>query len=634
MLKINNLFLKYGDRVLFDHISATIRNGERVGLIGRNGAGKSTLLKLIEGEISADGGTIEVPKESTIGFLRQELSFDRDQTVKEEAMKAFEEFIALNERLENINVELSTREDYESVEYAKLIQEITDISNRLAVFDNDNPEALCSKVLKGLGFSIEEMDRSLSTFSGGWLMRVEMAKLLLKQPDVLLLDEPTNHLDIESIIWLENHLSKYPGIILVISHDKAFLDHITNRTIEVELGRLFDIKKNYSGFEVEKKNQSQILQASFENQQKEIAQKERLIEKFRAKASKAKMAQSLIKQLDKMDRVEVYGEDTKVMKIRFPEPPRAGREMVKVEKLGKSYGDNEVLRDVDLVVERGDRIAFVGQNGQGKSTLAKLITKDIKSTSGEITLNPTVEMGYYAQNHHETLDLNSTLYDTLYHACPPELTTRVRSILGSFLFSGEDIDKKIKVLSGGERARLSMACLIVNPINLLILDEPTNHLDMLSKATLKEALMNYTGTLIIVSHDRDFLSGLTDKTYEFANRKVREYLGDVNYFLEKRAAEDFRQLEQSYQEKKVKVKPEKSEASPPKQDQNIQKEIQKAEKKINQLEGWINEKEEKMSVEGFYESSDSEKIIKDYQQLQKQLQEAEAKWEDLVSQIS
>jgi len=632
MLQINNIFLKYGDRVLFNEVNATIRDGERVGLVGRNGAGKSTLLKLITGEASSDGGNIETPKGVTIGILRQELNFQKDATVMEEAMTAFQEYNDLQSKIDKLNEEISTRTDYESDSYATLIQEISDSSIKLGSFENENPEAQCSKVLKGLGFKLEELHNKLATFSGGWLMRVEMAKLLLRRPNILLLDEPTNHLDIESILWLEEYLSNYPGIIIIISHDKAFLDNVTNRTIEIELGRLFDIKKNYSGFITEKKSQSDITQAAFENQQKNIAQTEKLIEKFRAKANKAKMAQSLIKQLDRMDKVEVMSEDLKVMKIRFPEPPRAGREMVRINNLSKYFDEKKVLEDVNLVVERGDRVAFVGQNGQGKSTLAKIIIKALKETSGEVILNPTVIKGYYAQNNHETLDGNATLYDTLYDACPPALTTRVRKILGSFLFSGEDIDKKVKVLSGGERARLAMACLVVNPINLLILDEPTNHLDMLSKETLKEALMEFKGTMIVVSHDRDFLSGLTDKTFEFADFKIKEYLGDINYFLEKRKARDFRTLELDYE----KSTPKKSVVSPKETkpvDNALKKSVQKIEKKIEQLENWIKEKEDLMAKEGFYETPDSEKVLSSYKDLKKQLSSKEEEWSALVEQM-
>jgi ATP-binding cassette subfamily F protein 3 len=634
MLQLNNIFLKFGDRVLFNEVNATIRQGERVGLVGRNGAGKSTLLKVITGETATDGGNIETPKDVTVGILRQELNFQKDVTVREEAMTAFKEYNDLQSRIDELNEQLGSRTDYESKEYEDLIQEISDSSVKLGMYENENPEAQCSRVIKGLGFKLEEIDNKLATFSGGWLMRVEMAKLLLRRPDILLLDEPTNHLDIESILWLEDYLSNYPGIIIIISHDKAFLDNVTNRTIEIELGRFFDIKKNYSGFIVEKKNQSDITKSAFENQQKNIAQTERLIEKFRAKANKAKMAQSLIKQLDRMDKVEVLSEDLKVMKIRFPEPPRAGREMVRVNNLDKYFDEKKVLENVNLVIERGDRVAFVGQNGQGKSTLAKLITRHIKETSGEVILNPTVIQGYYAQNNHETLDGKATLYDTLYDACPPALTTRVRKILGSFLFSGEDIDKKVRVLSGGERARLAMACLVVNPINLLILDEPTNHLDMLSKDTLKEALLEYKGTLIVVSHDRDFLTGLTDKTFEFADYQIKEYLGDINYFLEKREAKDFRTLELDYEKPKANAKKQQVAAENKPVDNELKKSIQKVEKKIQQLENWIGEKETLMGADGFYESADSKKIIADYDDLKSKLSSKEEEWAELVDKMN
>jgi len=644
MLNLTGVFIKYGDRELFKRVNATIKNGERVGLIGRNGAGKTTLLKLITGEISPHEGKLEITKGMSIGHLKQVLDFNNTHTVMQEALLAFEEYWEIQRSIDKYNKQLETRTDYESDAYANIIQNITDLSESLGMFDADSPEAQASKILKGLGFKDNELHNPLSTFSGGWLMRVEMAKLLLQHPDILLLDEPTNHLDIESIIWLEQYLQSYNGIIILISHDKMFLDNVTNRTIEIELGRLMDIKGNYTKFLTEKVLQSKITQSAFENQQREIQHKEKLIEKFRAKANKAKLAQSLIKQLDKMDKVEVLSEDTKVMNIRFPEPPRSGRDVVKMEGLSKSYGEKEVLQNVDLLIERGDRVAFVGQNGQGKSTLAKIITKHLDVTSGEINLTPTVEIGYYAQNNHETLDGNTTLYDTLYHHTPPELKTRVRAILGSFLFSGDDIDKKVKVLSGGERARLAMACLVVNPVNLLVLDEPTNHLDILSKQTLKESLADYKGTLIVVSHDRDFLADMTNKTYEFTNHTIKEYLGDVNYFLEKKAMEDFREVELDYKKKskksesKVQNNQEVPVTNNPSgisaaEEKEVKRAIQNVERAIGQLEKEIKELELKMGAEGFYESADSQKTLDKYNQQKEKLTTKETEWAGLIEKL-
>jgi len=643
MLNLTGVFIKYGDRELLKRVNATIKNGERVGLIGRNGAGKTTLLKLITGEVSPHEGKLEITKGMSIGHLKQVLDFDNTHTVMEEALLAFEEYWEIQRAIDEYNKQLEIRTDYESDEYADIIQNITDQSERLGMFDADSPEAQASKILKGLGFKDQELHNPLSTFSGGWLMRVEMAKLLLQHPDILLLDEPTNHLDIESIIWLEKYLQSYNGIIILISHDKMFLDNVTNRTIEVELGRLIDIKGNYTKFMTEKGFQSKITQSAFENQQREIQQKEKLIEKFRAKASKAKLAQSLIKQLDKMDKVEVFSGDKKVMNIRFPEPPRSGRDVVTMKGLGKSYGDKEVLQNVDLLIERGDRVAFVGQNGQGKSTLAKIITKHVEASEGALILTPTVEIGYYAQNNHETLDGNSTLYDTLYNHTPAELKTRVRAILGSFLFSGDDIDKKIKVLSGGERARLAMACLVVNPVNLLVLDEPTNHLDILSKQTLKESLAEFKGTLIVVSHDRDFLSGMTNKTYEFADHSIKEYLGDINYFLEKKAMDDFREVELDYKKKKNQsdhsnqVKTEETTVSTPKVSNADEKELKRAlqntERTIGQLEKEISGLESKMGADGFYESSDSKDILEKYKQQKEKLSSKEEEWSLIVEKL-
>lgn len=634
MLNLSNVYVKYGDRVLLNKINATIRPGERVGLIGRNGAGKSTILSLISGDQTPDEGSIERPKEMTLGFLRQVLNFTKEHSVMDEAMLAFEAYRNLENQLNQLNTELTERTDYESDDYARLIQKVTDISDRLHRESAENPEAQASRILKGLGFKQADLHMPLKTFSGGWLMRVEMAKLLLQNPDLLLLDEPTNHLDIESIVWMENYLKNYNGIIILISHDKEFLNNVTNRTIEIELGRLMDIKVPYSKFMIQKQSQAEINKSSYENQQKEIAHKERLIEKFRAKASKAKLAQSLIKQLDGMDRIEVFGEDTKVMRIRFPEPPRTGREVVKIDSLSKSYGDNEVLRNISLTIERGDRVAFVGQNGQGKSTLAKIITNHTAASSGNLKVHENTALGYYSQDHHETLSEKATLYDTLFDHTPPAQTSKVRNVLGSFLFSGEDIDKKVQVLSGGERARLALACMVVNPSNLLILDEPTNHLDILSKETLKDALLSYQGTLIVVSHDRDFLAGLTDKTYEFADHRIKEYLGDINYFLEKKSADNFREVEKNYAGKKPKstseVKAKTQDNSQREDYKKIERAIANVERKIKSTEDKIKKKETLMGATDFYGSENQDQVISSYDKLKSELNLMESEWEKLI----
>lgn len=633
MINLRNINLKYGDRVLFNDISAAIREGDRVGLIGRNGAGKTTLLRVISGEISSDNGAVDIPLSMTMGVLSQTLHCDEEETVLSEAKKAFEKIIKLEEELEDVNQQLGSRTDYESDAYALLIDRVSELSSQLTYDGIETLEAKCVKVLKGLGFNDLNVHKKISTFSGGWKMRVELAKLLLTEPDILLLDEPTNHLDIESIIWLENYINSYSGIVIVISHDEEFLENVCNRILEVELGRLFDFKLSYSKFLVEKEQQKKILNATIENQQKEIAQKEKLIEKFRAKANKAKFAQSLIKQLDKMDVLEGITEDTKAMKLRFPPAPRSGQVLVEAKQVSKSYGPLNVLQSIDLKIERGQKISFVGQNGQGKSTLAKLITETIDPTDGAINLGHNVSVGYFAQDQSESLDRSMTVEDTLFDACPPELSSQVRSILGAFLFSGEDVDKKVSVLSGGERSRLSLACLIVQKNNFLILDEPTNHLDIISKRRLKESLMQFDGTLLVVSHDRHFLEGLTDITYEFRDKKIHEYLGDINYFLETREVDNFREVEKR-DVTKAKDKPAANnhKDKPAPIDKDLKKKLRDVEKEIEKIETKIAKLEEKMSEPDYYNSPEYIETSKKHKALGASLEAAMESWESLVEQ--
>ena len=542
MLNIHNLSVSFQGDYLFQEISFRLGAGDRIGLIGKNGAGKSTMLKIIAGEQEYDSGQIAKDKDLRIGFLKQDIDFVQGRNVLDEAYQAFEEIKSLEAKMNDINHQLATRTDYESDSYTELIQELTDVTHQYEIIGGYNYEGDTEKVLLGLGFKREDFEKLTDTFSGGWRMRIELAKLLLQNNDILLLDEPTNHLDIESIIWLESFLNSYPGCVILVSHDKMFLDNVTNRTIEISLGRIYDYKKPYSKYlELRGELRAQQLAAQ-KNQQKEIEQTEKLIEKFRAKASKASMAQSLIKKLDKVNRIEVDEDDNAVMNISFPVSVQPGKVVVEAEHVGKAYGKHQVLEDINLLIERGSKIAFVGQNGQGKTTLAKIIIDEI-SHSGNLKLGHNVQLGYFAQNQADYLDGEKSIYDTMVDAANESNRAKVRDMLGSFLFRGDEVDKKVKVLSGGERNRLALCKMLFQPFNVLVMDEPTNHLDIKSKNVLKEACKNFEGTLIIVSHDRDFLQGLTSTVYEFRNKKIKEYLGDIDYYLEQRKLEDMRAVE-------------------------------------------------------------------------------------------
>ncbi len=638
MVLLQNIALQYGDRHLFRNLNLTLRDKEKIGLIGRNGAGKSTLFKIISDEISADEGTVSFPKNFNIGVLSQTLTIREDVEILEETMTAFAELLKDQARLEKLNESLITREDYESDDYMKLVQEISDLTEKLQILDPANTEASAIKVLMGLGFKQSDLKRSINELSGGWKMRVELAKLLLRSPELLMLDEPTNHLDIESIIWLESYLNNYPGIVLVISHDTRFLDEVTNRTIEIELGKINSFKGNYSKYIFEKAKMKEINEAAHENQQKQIAHKEQLIEKFRAKANKAKFAQSLIKELNRLERVELGHENTQEMKLEFPPAPRAGRLLYDIKALSKSYGEKNVLKNVDLQIERGDKIAFVGQNGQGKTTLAKIIAQTLNPSSGELNEGHNMKIGFFAQDQAEQLNGKITILDTLYDVIPEDMRTKARKILGGFLFSGEDVDKKVSVLSGGEKTRLSLACMITKEMNLLILDEPTNHLDINAKAVLSEALERYDGTMVVVSHDRDFLSGLTNKTYEFKEGKIHLHHGDVNSFLASRAAEDFRQIELKTKEKAI-DKNEAEETSKPissldrEQTKKLQRRIQYLERDIDKLEKKITEVEMKMSDPEFFQSENHQSEIEAYKKLKSELADKTDEWEKAVEEM-
>tara|TARA_R100000935_G_scaffold20976_3_gene39330 strand:- start:20316 stop:22232 length:1917 start_codon:yes stop_codon:yes gene_type:complete len=554
MLNIHNLSVSFGGEYLFEEISFRLNAGDRVGLIGKNGAGKSTLLKILSKDMPIDSGTIASDKDLKMGFLRQDIDFDLGRTVQEEAHQAFEEIKALELRLDEINHQLAERTDYESEAYNQLIIDLNDVTHHYEILGGYNYQGETEKVLLGLGFKREDFDRKTETFSGGWRMRIELAKLLLQSNDVLLLDEPTNHLDIESIIWLENFLKNYPGGVMIVSHDKMFLDNVTNRTIEISLGRIYDYNKPYSKYLVLRNEIKQQQLNAQKNQEKEIQQAERLIEKFRAKSTKASMAQSLIKKLDKMERIEVDEDDNSVMNLRFQISVTPGKVVTEIEGLSKSYGDNHVLKKIDLLIERDSKTAFVGQNGQGKSTLAKIMVGDLDH-KGHLKLGHNVQIGYFAQNQAEYLDGEKTILDTMIDAANEKNRSKVRDILGSFLFRGDEVEKYVKVLSGGERNRLALAKMLLQPFNVLVMDEPTNHLDIKSKNVLKQALQNFDGTLILVSHDRDFLQGLTNKVYEFKDGSIKEYLGDIDFYLEQRKVDDFRAIEKKQTVVQKKEKP-------------------------------------------------------------------------------
>ncbi len=542
MLNVHKLTVSFAGEPLFEDISFRLGPGDRVGLIGKNGAGKSTLLKLLGGELQADAGTLATDKDLSIGYLKQDLDFQRGRTVVQEAYQAFEEIVKLEKELEEVNRALAERTDYESEGYHDLMVALSDKTHRYELLGGYQYQGETEKVLQGLGFKRSDFDKPTSTFSGGWRMRIELAKILLQQNDLLLLDEPTNHLDIESIIWLEEYLRQFPGAVMLVSHDRMFLDQLTNRTIEISLGRLYDYPKPYTAFlELRDEIRQQQLSAQ-KNQQREIQQAERLIERFRAKSSKASLAQSLIKKLDKMERIEVDAEDGSVMTLRFPVSVQPGKVIARMEGLGKAYGDKKVLEGIDLTIERGSKMAFVGRNGEGKTTLARVLVGELEHTGG-MQLGHNVQLGYFAQDQAEFLDASKTVEQTMIDSANEATRPKVRDILGAFLFRGEEVDKQVKVLSGGERNRLALARMLLQPFNVLVMDEPTNHLDIASKKVLKEALRQFEGTLILVSHDRDFLQGLTTTVYEFRDRGIKPYLGDIDYYLEQRKAESFRDIE-------------------------------------------------------------------------------------------
>lgn len=630
MINLSNIYVQYGDRILLNKINLVIGEKDKIGLVGRNGAGKSTLLKIIAGELSPHEGNITRPSTSTLGYLHQDMEIPLGKTVLEETLTAFEEVRDLEMRLAKINEEMTHRTDYESDSYYKLLEDFSYVNDRFHYLGGDSMQADAERVLKGLGFKPSDMSRLTDEFSGGWKMRVELAKMLLKRPDYLLLDEPTNHLDIESIIWLENFLVGNSGALILISHDREFLNKVTGRTVEVELGTLQDYKASYSDYVLLREDRRDKLKSAFDNQQRVIADKEKTISRFMAKSSKTKMAQSMQKQLNKIERIELDETDVSVMNIRFPTAPRSGQVALDVVNLSKSYGTLNILDDIHFRMDRGERISFVGQNGQGKTTLAKIIVNELTYSSGKLVLGHNVKIGYYAQNQAENMSGSKTVLETMEDSSPPEMRTKIRSILGAFLFSGSDAEKKVSVLSGGERARLALACLLLNPFNLLVLDEPTNHLDMLSKDVLKKALIEYDGTLIVVSHDREFLQGLTEKTLEFRDRKLFEYLGDVNFFLEKRDLQNMREVE------KINVPLVEKIQTPVvsnEEKKRLQKNVQQSERKIQEFEKEIAKMENEMASPGYFDRPDINKLTEKYHSVKKQLEATLEIWENAVSEI-
>ena len=543
MISLDNLTVSYGGWTLFDNISFLINEKDRIGLVGKNGAGKTTLLRIIIGEQQPTEGAVTINGECSIGYLPQQMRVADTTTLKAETEKAFDEVLRLEAEIARLTAEIAERTDYESEGYADLLHKLNDAQDRYHILGGDTREADIEKTLLGLGFKRTDFDRATSEFSGGWRMRIELAKLLLRRPSIFLLDEPTNHLDIESIQWLEEYLRNYNGAVLLISHDRAFLDNVTTRTVELSLGHIYDYKVPYSKFvELRAERRAQQM-AAYENQQRMIEKTEEFIEKFRYKPTKSNQVQSRIKQLERLERIEVEEEDLATLNIKFPPAPRSGQIVAEIKEVGKAFGEKRIFSDATFTIERGQKIALVGRNGEGKTTMARMIIGELEQTEGTIKLGANVNIGYYAQNQDDLMDGEFTVFDTLDRVAVGDIRTRLRDILGAFLFRGEDIDKKVKVLSGGERSRLAMARLMLEPYNLLVLDEPTNHMDMRSKDILKRAIQKYDGTVILVSHDRDFLDGIVDRIYEFRDGGLKEYLGGIYYFLEKRKVESLQDIE-------------------------------------------------------------------------------------------
>ena len=634
MISLNKIHLSFGGFDLFKEISFLVNPKDRIGLIGKNGAGKTTLLKIITKQENPTSGVIGIPKDTTIGYLPQQMHLTNTRTLKNETVLAFGELIQLEKEIVRVNTEIEKSEDYHSESYLKNLDYITELHERYNLLGGENYEAELEKTLLGLGFERTDFDRQTSEFSGGWRMRIELAKLLLQKPDVFLLDEPTNHLDIESIQWLEDFLKNYKGAVVLVSHDKAFLNAVCNRTIEISLGKITDQKMNYSKFIIWQKEQREVQLAAYRNQQKMIEDTEKFIARFRYQATKAVQVQSRVKQLEKLDRIEIEEVDNSALKLNFPPAPRSGRVIVSAKEISKSYDDNLVLNDIDLTIENGEKVAFIGRNGEGKTTLSRVIMNELKH-EGELTLGHNVKIGYFAQNQAQLLNENLSVFETIDEIAVGEIRTKIRDILAAFLFRGEDIDKKVKVLSGGEKSRLAMIRLMLEPVNFLILDEPTNHLDMRSKEILKNALIKFDGTVIIVSHDRDFLDGLVDCVYEFRNKKAKQHLGGIFDFLQRKKIESLKEIEVkktngSKRTNKQKIKSTSVNLSF-EQRKEVSRNISRLEKSV------VNTEEEIASVENEIEDIDKilsspdkiedASVFQKYDELKLQLNQTMEKWE-------
>ena len=646
MISVNGVTVSFGGHDLFDNISFLINLKDRIGLAGKNGAGKSTLLKILSGNQNPTKGEVTMPKSCKIGYLPQDMIHQHGRTVFDETESAYEEIQQLEIRIDQINHQLETRTDYESDAYSKLIEEQTDVYTRLDMLGAGNRKEEIEKILRGLGFDRKDFDRQTAEFSGGWRMRIELAKLLLQKPDILLLDEPTNHLDIEAIMWLEEFMETYAGAVLLISHDKTFLDNVTNRTIEISNQKIYDYKTNYSRYLLLRKERREQQENVAKNQQKIIDQTEVLIDKYRAKASKAAFAQSLIKKLDRMDRVEVDDDDSQSMNFRFPTPAHSGKIILTVEQAGKHYGSKHIFSGANFIVTKGEKIGLVGRNGEGKSTMMKMIAKKVEFDGG-IKLGHSVMMGYFEQDQEEKLDQKKTVFETIDEAAVGDVRKQVRGLLGSFLFRGDDIDKKVQVLSGGERGRLAICKLLLEPYNFLLMDEPTNHLDIRSKDILKKALINYEGTVIMVSHDRDFMKGICDRLFEFRDGKVKEHLCDIEDFMQLRKVERLNELDlekKDNKEKKQEVTSNKNTSHAISSNEEINKheleqkqirnQIKKVEEIIENLELKIKDCDLKLSDASEYEKLVNNKsFFEEYNQFKITLEKEIEKWESLSEKL-
>jgi ATP-binding cassette subfamily F protein 3 len=640
MISVNNLSVEFSGTALFEQVSFHVSEKERIGLAGKNGAGKTTLLRILCGEQDASSGNVVIPENERVGYLPQEKKVRSKKSVLEEALSAFSNVEDLKKQRDKVQQELVTRTDYESKSYLKLFEELNALNDRLAILDEGQLEGMAVKVLRGLGFLEEELNRQVNTFSLGWQMRIELAKLLLLQPGLLLLDEPTNHLDLDAIQWLENYLKSYKGSVILVSHDRSFLDNLTTRTIEINNGKIYDYKVSYSHYLELRDERINQQKAEYNNQQKQIKEVERFIERFRSKATKARQVQSRVKHLEKMERVAIDDLDASGIHFRFPPAPRSGKVVVEGSSVSKAYGPKKVLNQVDFQIIKGEKVAFVGRNGEGKTTLSKILAHQLDS-EGEIKFGHNVHIGYYAQDQWEMLDPSKTVFETVDDVAVGDIRKRLTSILGAFLFQGEDIDKKISVLSGGEKARLSLAKLLLNPSNFLILDEPTNHLDLLSKDILKTALLEYDGTLILVSHDRDFLNGLTERFYEFRNHQIKEFRGTLEEYLEKRNIEQLQELEAKNPQKKE----QKSTTSDSQLDwaakkekdrkqRKLKKELERIEADIEKLEQELRAVNEKLSrPEDFMEEIKNGHLSKEHGRLQSDIDRNYETWEEIHLQL-